>query len=38
LTFTVKKGKNSPCDIDIPEELLKFEFPAWSKYEAQKKK
>jgi 5-hydroxyisourate hydrolase-like protein (transthyretin family) len=38
LTFTVKAGKNISCDIDIPEELQKAVFPAWSKYEAQKKK
>ncbi|MDR1385323.1 MAG: carboxypeptidase-like regulatory domain-containing protein [Planctomycetaceae bacterium] len=37
LTFTVKTGKNT-YDIDIPEELQKTEFPAWSKYESQKKK
>jgi hypothetical protein len=37
LTFTVKAGKNT-YEFDIPEELLKADFPAWSKYEAQKKK
>jgi hypothetical protein len=37
LTFTIKTGKNT-YEFDIPEEFLKADFPAWSKYEAQKKK
>jgi hypothetical protein len=36
LTFTVKSQKNI-CEIDITENLKKVVFPAWSKYEAQKR-
>ncbi|MDR1959105.1 MAG: carboxypeptidase-like regulatory domain-containing protein [Planctomycetaceae bacterium] len=37
LSFTVQAGKNPLCVIDISEELRKTAFPAWSRYEAQKR-
>ncbi|MDR1485381.1 MAG: carboxypeptidase-like regulatory domain-containing protein, partial [Planctomycetaceae bacterium] len=37
LTFIVQKGKNELV-IDVPEELTKVVFPAWSTFEAQKPK